>query len=388
MTKKCILPWIHLEATASGNAKPCCLYAYPLKKDGKNIKLSRETISDAWTSDDMNDLRNEFLNNKMPAGCSRCWKMEAVGKKSKRQISNEWFSHRLNRWDEPLQYPTYLDLKLGTVCNLKCRSCSSHSSSKWAEDEIKLYGKSFNSSAHSYWIDEESVVWNEIENLIPTIEYLDFTGGEPLLIKKHFDILRKCVKDGFAKNIKLHYNTNGTVMPSDEIFDIWKEFKEVTLMFSIDGVDDKFEYLRHPGKWKTLVSVFEEVLKHKTIHAPICYSVSVYNVMYMNEFINWFKSYNLHDDNLYFNLIFNPEYISIQSLSLGQKEQIKNYLESSKTDYHWLNLKVQEVIDFMMNNSVDLKIPNELSVRTKNIDELRNESFDKTFPELSEILKL
>jgi hypothetical protein len=108
----------------------------------------------------------------------------------------------------------------------------------------------------------------------------------------------------------------------------------------------------------------------------------------MNEFINWFKSYNLHDDNLYFNLIFNPEYISIQSLSLGQKEQIKNYLESSKTDYPWLNLKVQEVVDFMMNNSVDLKNPNELSVRTKNIDELRNESFDKTFPELSKILKI
>jgi hypothetical protein len=75
-------------------------------------------------------------------------------------------------------------------------------------------------------------------------------------------------------------------------------------------------------------------------------------------------------------------------LSLGQKEQIKNYLESSKTDYPWLNLKVQEVIDFMMNNSVDLKNPNELSVRTKIIDELRNESFDKTFPELSKILKI
>jgi sulfatase maturation enzyme AslB (radical SAM superfamily) len=194
--------------------------------------------------------------------------------------------------------------------------------------------------------------------------------------------------DGFAKNIKLHYNTNGTVMPSDEIFNIWKEFKEVTLMFSIDGVNDKFEYLRHPGKWETLVSVFEAALQHKTIHVPICYSVSVYNVMYMNEFINWFKSYNLHDDNLYFNLIFNPEYISIQSLSLEQKEKIKNYLESSKTGYPWLNLKVQEVVNFMMNNSVNLKNPNELSIRTKSIDELRSENFDKTFPELSEILKL
>jgi MoaA/NifB/PqqE/SkfB family radical SAM enzyme len=386
--KKCILPWIHLEATASGKAKPCCLYKFPLTEDGENINLSKHSIYKAWTSTDMNNLRNQFLNGEQPEGCERCWKMESVGKLSKRQISNEWFKHRLNRWNEPLQSPTYLDLKLGTVCNLKCRSCSSNSSSKWVEDEIKLYGKAFNSNTHSYWIDEESVVWNEIESLIPTVEYLDFTGGEPLLIKKHFEILRKCVDQGFSKNIKLHYNTNGTIMPTSDIFDIWKEFKEVTLMFSIDGIENKFEYLRHPGKWKTLVSIFEEVLKHKNIHAPICYSVSIYNVMYMNEFINWFKSYNLHDDMLYFNLIFNPEYISIQSLDYEKKEKIKHYLETTKTDYPWLNLKVHEVIDFMMNNSNNKDNNVEFQNKVKNIDNLRGENFSKTFPELAEILKI
>jgi MoaA/NifB/PqqE/SkfB family radical SAM enzyme len=336
----------------------------------------------------MNNLRNEFLNDKMPVGCSRCWKMEEVGKRSKRQISNEWFVHRLSRWNEPLQPPTYLDLKLGTVCNIKCRSCSSHSSSKWIEDEVKLYGKSFNQNKHSYWINEESTVWKEIETLIPTIEYLDFTGGEPLLIKKHFEILKKCVDDGFSKNIKLHYNTNGTIMPTSEIFNIWKNFKEVTLMFSADGIDDKFEYLRHPAKWLTFTNVFKEVLKHKNIHSPICYSVSIYNVMYMNEFINWFKSYNLPDNNLYFNLIFNPSYLSIQSLSIEQKEKIKSYLENSKTQYLWLNLKVQEVVDFMMNNHVDLHNKNEFNEITKNLDIIRQEEFNNTFPELSEILKL
>jgi MoaA/NifB/PqqE/SkfB family radical SAM enzyme len=385
--KKCILPWIHLEATASGKAKPCCLYSFPLTKNGKIIRLNNDSIDDAWNSNDMNNLRTEFLNGGMPEGCSRCWKMEAAGKQSKRQISNQWFSHRLNRWDEPLQSPTYLDLKLGTVCNLKCRSCSSHSSSKWIEDEIKLYNKPFNSNKHSYWIDEDSTVWNEIESLIPTIEYLDFTGGEPLLIKKHFEILKKCVVDGFSKNVKLHYNTNGTILPSDDIFNIWKEFKEVTLMFSADGTKEKFEYLRHPAKWSTFINVFKEVLKHKNIHAPICYSVSVYNVMYMNEFINWFKSYDLPDDNLYFNLIFNPSYISIQSLSNEEKEKIKLYLETTKTEFPWLNLKVQEVIDFMMNNYVELINKDEFEKTTKNIDNLRYENFDKTFPELFSILK-
>jgi MoaA/NifB/PqqE/SkfB family radical SAM enzyme len=382
---KCILPWIHLEATATGLAKPCCIYKEKIHIDNKVANLSEFSVREVWNSDYMNNLRKEFLEGKQPSGCRPCWEMESVGKKSKRQISNEWFSHHLNRFTEPLQDPVYLDLKLGTVCNLKCRSCSSFSSSKWVEDEIKLYKKPFNDNIHSYWIDEDSSVWSEIETLLPSVEYLDFTGGEPLLIKKHFEILRKCVSTGYSKNIKIHYNTNGTVMPTDEMFSIWDNFKEVTLMFSIDGVGEKFEYLRHPGKWKDLVRIFETALEHKNIYVPVCYSVSAYNVMYMNEFIQWFKSYNLHDDKLYFNLIFKPEYLNIQHLNYNQKLKIKAYLEESMTGHEWLDLKVKEVIDFMMKNNPTVKL-SELLLNTSRVDDIRNESFRKTFPELYNVL--
>lgn len=384
--KKCILPWIHLEATATGNVKPCCLYKFPIEVNEQRLNLSNVSIKEVWTGKHMTDLRAQFLNGETPKGCSACWEMESVGKRSKREISNEWFKHRLDRWDGPLQMPTYLDLKLGTVCNLKCRSCSSFSSSKWAEDEIKINGKPFNENLHSYWIQEDSLIWEEIESLLPNIEYFDFTGGEPLLIKKHFEILKKCVDLKFSKNIKIHYNTNGTVMPTDEMFSIWKEFKEVTLMFSIDGIQKKFEYLRNPAKWNTLVKVFEKVLTYSNIHAPICYSVSIFNVLYMNEFINWFKSYNLHDDRLYFNLIFGPEYLNVQNLPRDKKLKIKNYLENTMTDYKWLNLKVNEVIDFMMKDSETLMLA-EFIENTALIDNIRKESFENTFPELAKILK-
>jgi MoaA/NifB/PqqE/SkfB family radical SAM enzyme len=383
---KCILPWIHIEATATGNAKPCCLHKTHIPINGKIATLNNYSMSEMWNSEYMNNLRNEFLDNKKPEGCSACWEMEKVGKKSKRQISNEWFSHQLWRLNSPLQNPTYLDLKLGTVCNLKCRSCSSFSSSKWAEDEIKLYGKPFNKNLHSYWINEDSNVWREIENLLPEVEYLDFTGGEPFLIKKHFEILKKCIDLGYSKNIKIHYNTNGTVEITKKMFDIWNEFKSVEIMFSIDGVNSKFEYLRNPGKWDVLVKNFESTLQNEKIYVPVCYSVSIFNVMYMNEFINWFKTYNLNDDKLYFNLIFKPEYLNIQSLTIIQKEKIKKYLEDTVTEYKWLNLKVKEVIDFMMKDSLPPKFL-EFNKNTNHLDSIRNENFESTFPELAKILK-
>jgi MoaA/NifB/PqqE/SkfB family radical SAM enzyme len=383
---KCILPWIHLEATATGLAKPCCLYNERIYIDNKVASLSEFSIQEVWNSDYMNNLRKDFLDGKTPTGCQACWEMESVGKRSKRQISNEWFGHHLDKFERPLMNPVYLDLKLGTVCNLKCRSCSSFSSSKWVEDEIKLYKKPFNKNIHSYWIDEDSKVWEEIELLLPDIEYLDFTGGEPLLIKKHFEILKKCIDLGYSKNIKIHYNTNGTVEITKKMFDIWNEFKSVELMFSIDGIENKFEYLRNPGKWNTLVKNFESTLGNKKIYVPVCYSVSIFNVMYMNEFINWFKTYNLNDDKLYFNLIFKPGYLNIQSLKLSQKEKIKKYLEETTTEYEWLNLKVKEVIDFMMKDSLPQKVL-EFSRNTTHLDSIRSESFELTFPELAKILK-
>lgn len=386
--KKCILPWIHLEATAAGNAKPCCLYREPVKINGKFANLNKHSIEEVWNSQYMNDLRRQMLEGIQPAACTPCWEMEAVGKRSKREISNDWFKHRLERWNQPLQNPTYLDLKLGTVCNLKCRSCSSHSSSKWAEDEIKIYGKSFNQNVHSYWIEEESPIWNEIEQFIPSIEYFDFTGGEPFLIKKHFEILQKCVDGDYAKNIILHYNTNGTIQPTERMFEIWDQFKKVEIMFSIDGIGKRFEYLRHPAKWETLIPIFQSVLSKNKIWTPICYSVSIYNVMYMNEFIHWVKQFNLHDDQLYFNFIFRPEYMNVQALPEDAKLRIKDHLEKTKTGYEWNDLKVKEVIDFMMDDTIKLEYPNQFKDTTLKLDQLRNENFAEVFPELNEILKI
>ena len=70
------------------------------------------------------------------------------------------------------------------------------------------------------------------------------------MIKYHFKILMHCVEKGYAKNIDIHYNTNGTQLPPQEIFDLWSYFKRVEVAFSIDDVGEPFEYQRHPAKWR------------------------------------------------------------------------------------------------------------------------------------------
>ena len=54
-----------------------------------------------------------------------------------------------------------------------------------------------------------------------TVEHMDFTGGEPFMIEQHFDLLNMPLSL-HAKNISIHYNTNGTIRPPKEIFDCGK----------------------------------------------------------------------------------------------------------------------------------------------------------------------
>ena len=52
-----------------------------------------------------------------------------------------------------------------------------------------------------------------MDDILPDIKYFEFTGGEPWMIKQHFDLLQRAVDQGFARDIDIHYNTNATQFP-------------------------------------------------------------------------------------------------------------------------------------------------------------------------------
>ena len=75
----------------------------------------------------------------------------------------------------------------------------------------------------------------------------------PLLDKKHADFLTQIVsKSDNPENVRLFYNTNGTIIPKQEIFQSWSKLKEVEVIFSIDAIGEANEILRPPHKWDTI----------------------------------------------------------------------------------------------------------------------------------------
>ena len=205
--KFCVLPWVSLEASPIGTVRPCCLAENELRDDtGTKFNLATAEFATIQCSQDMQNLRQQFLAGEQPETCRKCWREERSGRTSKRMHTLDRLKHMLpdQTWTRDAKSLMFLDLKLGNICNLKCRICGSWSSSSFATEELANLGPDQNKKDSFHyamlqqgaWPRENPVFWRELADIADQIRYLEFTGGEPFMITEHFDLLRSLVAAG------------------------------------------------------------------------------------------------------------------------------------------------------------------------------------------------
>lgn len=398
----CVIPFIHLEARADGYVAPCCMSQhYFAKPDGTKFTLARDTLTDVWNSDALQELRDALKNGVKHPACSACWREDAVGKKSKRVRENERFWNHIERvmeaQREDLQ-PIFLDIKLGNLCNLKCRICAPHSSSKWIKEWIDVYkwdmvgttaqeasapGSELNRRMIMNWFEYNPKFWDALEAWLPHIEKFEIYGGEPFLIERHFEMLRKSVENGWSKNQNVHYNSNGTILPVDAMENIFPHFKRVDIMLSIDGVGEQFEYQRYGAKWDEVERNMIALLnKFGPRDIQICLTVSNFNVYYLPDYLKYFHSVGIP---VWVNVLYTEKPFSIYNLPMEAKLAVKERLESMGTERDILTDPIDGVINYMMNTPADERAV-ELVDRIRKHDVYRNQDFAETFPEWAKLI--
>ena len=137
--KFCVLPWVSLEASPIGTVRPCCLADDEIVDDaGQKFELSTANFQNIQNSRHMRNIRAQFLAGEKPQTCRKCWNEERVGRDSKRIHTLNRLKHMLpdQDWTTDAKPLMFLDLKLGNICNLKCRICGPWSSSQFATEEL------------------------------------------------------------------------------------------------------------------------------------------------------------------------------------------------------------------------------------------------------------
>lgn len=214
----------------------------------------------------------------------------------------------------------------GNTCNLACVMCGPGASSRWRE-ELGL-GK--------YDELDTDIADVDIENL----EHVTFTGGEPLLNKVSLEILKR-----LQPTASIQFHSNGTVLPTQEYLELFARFNNIIVVFSIDDIEEQFEYLRWPGKWSEVAS----------------------NIM-------WFK--NNCPDNVRF--AFN---VVVSRLNEYTYHRVEDW---AREHIHTNNLGVKTEVFINEPNGLLRRSTNENScdpnVYLNNIDRRRGTSWQKVFP--------
>jgi len=392
--KFCVLPWVSLEASPIGTVRPCCLADDELVDDaGEKFSLLTADFAAIQNSASMRSLREQFLAGEAPQTCRKCWNEERAGRKSKRMHTLDRMKHMgiTPEWTADAKPLMFLDLKLGNICNLKCRICGSWSSSQFAVEDLNQLPPAEKKQSYAYtmlkagaWPQENDQFWDQIDQHLADIRYIEFTGGEPFLIQEHFDMLQGIVDRGIAHNVEIHYNTNGTQYPSNGP-DIWRHFKTVEIAFSIDDLGDRFEYQRTNAQWDEVVNNiarFKELrAQHANIQLQCCSTVNVFNVRYIDQLAHWIVKQGF--DFVYWNMMHDAWYFSIATLPDSAKEQLTAHLRSTPVPLEYLE-EFQRIIDFMNRGaSTDGFM---LKMKIADLDRKRGQNLRTVAPEFAALI--
>lgn len=387
----CVLPWIHLATHPNGGASLCCrsnhtdAISWAKKIDSNNlVLLDNDSLDDIINSDKFVQVRQNMLDGLKPVECEGCWKDEDNGIKSKRQYENERWGHIVNKLEKKayIKRPNYryIELRLGNLCNNACVTCNSYSSSKWYSDEKKIAKDlswfTLRPLENFKWFENDNF-YNELTNYSRDVEEIYINGGEPTLIKAHFKYLESLIENETCTKVHLVYSLNMMDVP-DNLIELWKFFKKVTVNASIDDYDKRNYYIRYPTRWEDTILSISKLSKLTNLNWHVTQTVSILNILSLDLLQNWLeKNFNKTPHH---NYVLYPDYLSLAALPNSYKEKILKHYIGKLHDWQYTELKSKLLIDHKP----------ELQVRASqfinSLDKARNLSYKDFIPELLEIL--
>ncbi len=413
----CPLPWSHFGVKSNGSLRMCSHSqsagsGNTLLKNG-NQALTIEDLDtvDILNCDTLKGVRKNFKDSTWPPQCRRC-EIDYISGSNSRNLweaknHSSLICHQAALADTNIDGSIKglklftLDLRMGNTCNLRCTMCYPGESSKWHKDYEQITGE------NSYMVDDTKYSINDglnafdwpkskwnLENLVKNSNHLKkikFGGGEPTIIKECEQLIVALIASGNSSEISLEYSCNMTMIPN-QLWEYWKNFKEVRLCCSIDAVGEANEAIRFPTKWEDVYKNLRLIEKSpNNIKAFTSTTISLLSLEHYSDFLIWSEENNFIKVNDSINLgaahlVYNPNYLNICLLSDEDFNEIYSKLLSKITQHKINENKLKSKLEYIKRLKQSLIVSNKEACRKQFSDrffrfqELQNQDWSKIFP--------
>ena len=168
-------------------------------------------------------------------------------------------------------------------------------------------------------------------------------------------------------------------------------------MVSVDAWGKHHDYVRYPADWNKILTNLKRLDETPdNIDAKILTTIHAMNVYYIPDFAiklleqNFKKIGRLHHDGLFHpGTVHWPRYLCTQIFPDEIKDQIKtkwNSYTELKGIKQW-DEKIMQQMNFMDAEPFNPDLFDQFHDYMRKLDQIRNTSFDETFPEFAEILQ-
>jgi len=396
----CVIPWVHTYINTHGKAALCC------DASGNDMVdiYGKKSMHDVINAPIFRQIRLSIMNDESVSVCNNCYAIEKFNIRSHRQIANQQYPEIISNLRNITDDDGKIDVNLrktmnfgySNICNFKCRMCTGDNSSMLEKEEKYIYGdnykKKYSHIVNRYTNKEYDNILSIIKKSSNNLEYIEFTGGEPIIMHGHYQLLGYLLKHN--KNIHLIYSTNLSVLKYKDIsfIDSINQFKNVTVRVSLDALNHRHEYIRNGALWGAIMNNLQTLKKQSQhVNIQIRSVVSIYNIfdiINLYEYLITKKIIRASDGKI--KPIFYPDYLSLQVLPYLYKIRISQLINNHM--YFLKNNNGEHLIDnwrsirsFMMDECKSQLLPLFFDHVDK-LDEVRNERFDETFPEYADLI--
>ena len=404
----CVAPFLHQSTKTDGSIKACCRakgrIASVKEFDFKDAEGT--TLVDAWNWKKLRDLRLDLYNGIKNDMCKVCWDHEDANVESMRKTMNSVersieakrrATYAINNNGFVEEKPTWFEFKLNNNCNLKCRMCGPVDSSSWFKDHQLIkhiksnFGETYDEYVKELGLEDRALLnlynkenfWDSIESWIDQGNRFQFAGGEPLYDKDHYRVLETLKNSGKdLSNVELDYATNLSVLKTKNhnVIDYWRDYKKVTVGFSIDGPPGINEYIRGGSNIENIRKNVIEIrnnLDNVTLKAK--FTAQALNIYYLPELTDWL--YELGITYVSPSYVSFPDHLDARIWPIKAKQEIiekyENKIDSLANDRLTAKKILKNVLNYVKGKDLYTEERWTRFIQwNKILDKSRNESYN------------